>query len=259
MRAQAIFLASLVWLASLAVQACDYVDDPRLSIEQLPALLQALKAGQSVPPVQIRVGTYLQLGERSRKLLDPHLEMFDVNCSPIGAVEGELLGHAVIPFEEFYRVMAQAVHDERPNIAKVLFAQVRAAPITVAEMQAMFSQLPYPSSHGLQARERMQIIFPQFSRALPLDKELTDPLKDGRPQDYAMFKLFQIFGGELLLDQGCGPYPLDKAFYRTEKIPGVFDEQIVRREPFIHMMRAMGYGVSQVDTLSYRIVNFNCN
>lgn len=260
MRIKILSLACLVWLVSFTAVACEYADDPRLSKEQLPELVQALVAGQPVPPVRIRVGTYLQMGEKSRHLLEPHLAMFDANCAPVGFFEGELLGRAVIPFEEIYRVMAQAIHDDRPNVAKQLFANARAAPISVAQMQKLFSLLPYSGSHGLQVRERMQEVFPQFTRQLPLDKELADPLKDGRPQDYAMFKLFQIFGGRLLLDQQCGPYRLDESFYSTERVKGLLGEhdvQIVRREPFLHMMRAMGHSVSKVDAISYRIINCN--
>lgn len=249
-----------LWLISLAVNACQYADDSRLSAEHMPTLLQELVAGRPVPPVQIRVGTYLQLGERSRDLLEPHLQMFDANCSPVAFLGGELLGRAVIPFEEFYRVMAQAIHEDRPSLAKRLYARARVAPMSVGEIQRLFGMLPYQGSHGLQTRARMQEIFPQYARALPLDRDLSDPLKDGRPQDYAMFRLFQIFGGEVKLDQRCGPYTLDEMFYRTEKVPTVFGEreaQIVRREPLLHMMRAMGHGVSAVDTLNYRITNCN--
>lgn len=260
MRIKTLSLACVVWLASFVAAACEYADDPRLSHEHLPELIEALVAGQPVPPVRVRVGTYLQMGEKSRKLLEPHLAIFDANCAPVAFFEGELLGRAVIPFEEFYRVMAQAIHTDRPDVAKQLFTNARAAPITVTEMQKLFSMLPYSGSHGLQVRQRMQEVFPQFSRKLPLDKELADPLKDGRPQDYAMFKLFQVFGGKLILDQQCGPYTLDESFYRTERVKSLFGEhdvQTVRREPFLHMMRAMGHSVSKVDAISYRIVNCN--
>lgn len=263
MSIQAVILACLLWLVSFVVHACNYVDDPRLSSEQQAALFKALINGETVSPIRIRIGTYLQLGERSRKLLEPHLEVVDINCSPVGGVDGELLGRAVISFEEFYKVIAQAIKDDRPDIAKQMFTQVRVAPMTVTEVQRMFGQLPYAGSHGVKTRERMQEIFPQFARVLPLDKELIDPLLDGRPQDYSMFKLFQVFGGTLLFDQGCGPYELDKAFYRTEKYKSLFGGEgealIVRREPFLHMMRAMGYKVAKDDTISYRIVTFNCN
>ena len=251
-------LASQFWLSAAQAPACDYSDDPRLSSDQVPALLKALMAGESVPEIRIRVGTYLQLGEGSRRLLEPHLFMQDSNCDPVSFMDGELLGRAVIPFEEYYRVMAQAIHDDRPQVAKQLFSRVRAAPMSVQEIQELFGQLPYSGTYGLPVRERMQAIFPRFATTLPLDRELADPLDDGRPQDYAMFKLYQVFGGALRLDQGCGPYPLAEQFYRTERVTGLFGERdvlMVRRKPFMHMMRALGQSVTQTDELNYRMNN----
>lgn len=255
MRTLAFLWSSILALVSIAVEACEYIDDPRLSSDKMPGLIQELVSGQSISPIKISVGTYLFLGERSRNLLEPHLQMFDVNCAPVGVFEGELMSRAVITFEEFYRTMAQAIYEDRPDIATQLFQQVRVAPITVSEMQSMFRALPYPNTHGVEVRERMQKIFPQFSRKIPRDNELIDPLKDGRPQDYAMFKLFQVFGGELTLDQGCGPYKLNSIFYRSEKLYGKRDFHLVQRAPFLHMMRAMRFSVSKIDELSYNINN----
>lgn len=245
MKAKIISLACMLSLVSLAAEACDYVDDPRLSSSQMPGLVQAMAAGETVPPVKIRVGTYLMLGERSRSLLEPHLVMFDVNCSPVGGFEGKLLTNAVIPFEEFYRVMAQAIHDDRPDRAKQLFQQVSVSPITHKEMQKLFGQLPYPGTHGLPVFERMQKIFPQFKKILPLDEELIDPSTDGRAKDYVMLKLFRVFGGELLIDQGCKKLELDKRFYKVIRVKSLFmgehDEYLIRKEPINHMLRAMGF------------------
>ncbi len=250
--------ACLLWLAAPAASAstCDYADDVRLSAEQAPALIQELIAGRPVPPVKIRVGSYLLLGEQTRELLEPHLSMHDANCAPVGFLGGELLGRPVIPFEEYYRVMAQAIHDNRPDIAKRLFSSARAAPMTVQQIQELFGMLPYPGTYGIETRDRMQAIFPQFARTQPADRALADPLKDGRPQDYAMFKLFQVFGGTLVLDQGCGPYELDPSFVRTEKVFGR-DRQIARSEPFRHLMRALGFGISREATTRYRVGSCN--
>lgn len=246
----------MLWLAIPVANACEYVDDARMSDEQFPGLAQELIAGKPVKPVQIRVGTYLQLGEQSRQLLEPHLTMHDVNCAPVAFFDGELLGRPVIPFEEYYRVMAQAIHDDRPDVAKSLFGLARAAPLTVQQVQSMFSMMPFPGTHGLQTRERMQEIFPQFKRTPPLDKHLSDPLKDGRPNDYAMFKLFQVFGGGLVLDKGCGPYELNPSLIRTERVFGR-DVQFARREPFHHMMGALGYRINRETSTSYRIGSCN--
>lgn len=251
---------SVLILISITVEACEYGDDPRLSSDKMPELVQQLISGQSVSAIKIRVGTYLFMGEHSRNLLEPHLQMFDVHCAPVGVFKGELMSRAVIPFEEFYRLMAQAIYEDRPDIAKQLFQQVRAAPITIAQMQDMYRALPYPNTHGVEMRERMQKIFPQFEKARPFNNELKDSLKDGRPQDYAMFKLYQVFGGELKFDQGCGPYKLNDSFVRIEKFKreaGEKDITLVHRMPFLHMMNAMGYIAHEIDSLTYHIQDCN--
>jgi hypothetical protein len=73
-----------------------------------------------------------------------------------------------------------------------------------------------------------------------------------------MIKLFRVFGGELLLARGCGPYELNARFYKTERVKGLFGERdvlLVHREPFIHMMQAMGYQVAREDRITFRIKN----
>lgn len=252
------FVTFALCLASSLAHACDYSDDTRLSGDQWPALLEMLSKGHSVPPVRIRVGTYLKLGETSRKLLEPHLSMFDVNCNPVSFKDGELLSRPVIPFEEFYQVMAQAIQDDRPQVAQELFKNARVAPMNVKEVQKLFGMLPYPGTGGLAVREKMQYVFKRnLSTARPLDKELHDPLRDGRPVDYTMFKLFMVFGGTLRLDKGCGPYSLDERFYRRERIAGLLgnerDVLVANPKPFLHIMRALGQDVTRVDDLNYRM------
>lgn len=244
--------AACLLFSAPIVSACTYADDPRLSDERLPALIHDLVAGADVPPIQTQVGTYLLLGEQSRELLEPHLRIVDVQCQSVAVFNGELLSRPTISFEEYYRVMAQAIHDDRPDVAKRLYSHVTVAPMTVAEVQELFGKMPYPGTHGVEVRDRMQAIFPRFATALPADRQLADPLQDGRPQDYAMFKLFQVFGGQLLLDKGCGPYEVDDSFVRTEKVLGR-ERKVVRRKPFEHLIGAMGHPFSRDSSTSYRI------
>lgn len=241
-------LITLLWPISLLAANCSYEDDARLS-NQMEELLQAIDSGQQVEPVRMRVGTYLLLGDKSRQLLEPHLTMHGVDCKPIGAMDGELMGRATIPFEEYYRTMAQAIHENRPQVAKQLFSRVRAAAMTVEQIQELFGMMPYPGSHGVEVRDRMQKIFPQYSRTLPPDRVLKDPFAEGRPQDYVMFRLFQLFGGTLALEHDCGPYILNEKFYRTKATYKTTVSEVnllsIRKKPFVHMMYSLGYNLTQ--------------
>ncbi|WP_417522247.1 hypothetical protein [Marinobacter sp.] len=224
----------------------------------MAALVSSLANGDSVPPVSVRVGTYLKMGPRSRTLLEPHLQILDVTCSPVVFFDGELLSQAVIPFEEYYRVMAYAIHEDQPGIAKRLFSKARAAPKTVSEIQTLFAKLPYKGAFGVTTRDQMISIFPMYQEFPPKDADLKDPLKDGRLKDYAMIKLFRVYGGELLLDRGCGPYELNPRFYKSKRVNTLFGEKdmvVVRREPFVHLMKTMGQQVTREDRTTFRIKN----
>lgn len=242
-------LLALLWPASLLAANCGYEDDPRLSSEQVGELLQAIASGQPIEPVNMKIGTYLLLGDKSRELLEPHLAMQGADCKPVIAIDGELMGQASISFEEFYRTMAQAIHEDRPQVAKQLFNRVRVAPMNVEQIQELFAMLPYPGSYGIKVRDRMQEIFPQYLNTLPPDRELKNPLAEGRPQDYVMFRLFQLFGGTLQLEHGCGPYALSEKFYHTEFTTNILSGQVkllsVRTEPFAHMMYSLGHSLTQ--------------
>lgn len=248
---------ALFFLPVLAV-GCEYRDDLRLSDEKIAELVSSIANGDSVPPVSMRVGTYLKMGPRSRTLLEPHLQIVDVTCSPVVFFDGELLSQAVIPFEEFYRVMAYAIHEDRPDLAKRLFSKARVAPKTVSEIQALFAKLPYKGTFGVRTRDKMTLIFPMYQEFPPKAADLKDPLKDGRPSDYTMIKLFRVYGGELLLDRGCGPYELDPHFYKSKRVKTLFGEKdvvVARREPFVHLMKTMGQQVTREDRTTFRIKN----
>lgn len=251
------FFLALICVPMLAF-GCEYADDPRLNNEQLPALVTSIASGNPVAPIRVRVSTYLRMGERSQSLLEPHLQIFDVNCSPVAFFEGELLSRAVIPFEEFYRVMAYAIKHDQPDLAKSLFSKVRVAPMEVEEVQTLFGKLPYEGAFGVSVRKQMTAIFPMYDELYPAESDLRDPLKDGRLKDYAMIKLFRVFGGELTLNNGCGPYELHERFYKTERVQGFFGERdvvVVRREPTAHLMQTLGYSVVRADRITFRIKN----
>ncbi|MBS9405449.1 hypothetical protein KG088_17735 [Halomonas sp. TRM85114] len=252
-------LIAFLCLPALAL-GCEYGDDPRLSNAQMPALVEAIANEETIPPIPVRISTYLQMGERSLALLEPHLKIHDVTCSPVAFFEGELLSQATIPFEEFYRLMATAIHEDRPGLAKHLFSKVRAASKTVAEIQQLFSQLPFEGAYGVSTRDRMTSIFPMYQDFPPRAEDLEDPLRDGRLKDYTMIKLFRVFGGEILFDRGCGPYELDQRFYKSKKVKTLFGEKtavVARQEPFIHLMRTMGHQVSRDGRTTFFINNCN--
>ncbi|MEQ3724499.1 hypothetical protein [Alcanivorax sp.] len=249
------FFLLVAFLPVIAL-GCNYIDDPRLSNENMPSLIESIQEGKSVPPVLVRVSTYLQMGERSLELLEPHIQMHDINCSPVAFYEGELLSRAVIPFEEYYRLMAEAIHANRPSLAKNIYSRVSVAPKSVSDIQDLFSKLPYEGSYGVSVREKMYSIFPLYAELPPKDKDLPDPLESGREKDYAMIKLFKVFGGDVLLGRGCGPYELNENFYREAIVNSMFGRRkvyVVRHKPFVNMMKTMGYDVLKEGKITFYV------
>jgi len=236
--------------------ACEYGDDPRL--ENNPAaLIQAVRSGEDTGQIRMTLTTYLGMGKATRALLADKARISSMDCKPIGVFEGEIMGIVKMPFEEFYRAMARAIRKNQPSIAKKLLTHAKVAAMPVEQYVDMFAQLPYERTGGLRVREKMKKIFPAIKDYPPLKKWLTDPLQYGRMDDYTMARFFRLFGGELEMDKGCGPYTLSKKFYSVEQVKTLFggmqDRVIARQFPVRLMMRVMESYAEFVDAIHYQI------
>jgi len=236
--------------------ACDYGDDPRL--EKDPgALIKVIQSGQESGQIRMTLATYLGLGPNTRKLFGDNVLITSMDCKPTGVLDGEIVGTATMPFEDFYRAMARAIRKNRPVAAKQLMVHGRVAAMPVEQYVDLFARLPFERTGGLKVRNQMKKIFPALSRLPPRPEWLKDKAKQGRMDDYTMARLFNIFGGQLDMGRGCGPFAMSKKFYTVVQVQGLFgrvhDRYVTRPDPVRYMLMIMNSDAQFTDAIHYTI------
>jgi len=236
--------------------ACEYGDDPRL--ENNPtALVKAIQSGQETGQIRMTLATYLGMGPKTRELFADQVLISSLDCKPVGVLEGEVVGIASMPFEEFYRAMARAVRKNRPAVAKQLMAHGRVASMPVEQYVDMFSQLPFERTGGMKVREQMKNIFPAVGRLPPQKAWLKDKSMQGRMDDYTMARLFNVFGGQLDMNSSCGPYAMSDKFYSVVQVKGLFggvhDRYVTRQDPVRIMLMIMNSDAVFTDAIHYTL------
>ena len=236
--------------------ACDYGDDPRLE-KDAAALIQAIRSGKETGQINMTLATYLGMGPKSRALFGEQIRISSKDCKPVGVLDGDIIGTASMPFEDFYGAMARAIRKDQPAVAKVLMAHGKVAPMPVEQYVNLFGQLPYERTGGLKVRETMYKIFPAAGRLPPKKSALKDKSQQGRIEDYSMARLFKIFGGQLNLNKGCGQYVLAENFYTVVQVKsllgGMHDRYIFRKEPVHIMLNIMGLDIVFNNKINYKI------
>lgn len=249
------FWLTVVLLTPIYCWGCNYGDDVRLENNPVQ-LVRTLIQGEDVGRITLTLGSYLKLKENSRQLLEEHLRIISVDCSYSSVYGGEIIGQVEIPFEEFYRTMAWAIQTDKPGAARKLMAHAEAAPMSIETYIELFGKLPFERTGGLKTRQRMKTIFPLHKELPPGKNELKDPVKQGRWDDYTMARFYNIFGGNLLLDNDCGPYRMQRRFYQEKTVNTPLGQSniiIARHDPVRYMLAIMGYSITFTDKLTYYI------
>jgi len=240
----------------LLSQACEYGDDPRLEKDPA-ALVQAIRSGQETGQIRMTLATYLGMGANTRKIFGDQVLITSMDCKPVGVFEGEVVGIATMPFEAFYRAMARAIRKNQPSVAKKLMVHGRAAAMPVAQYVDLFGKLPFPRTGGIKVRNQMLQVLPAAGRLPPQAAWLADPAKQGRMDDYTMARLFHLFGGQVRMDQGCGPFAMSNKFYNIVQVQsmfgGVHDRYVTRPDPIRYMLMIMNSDAVFTDATHYNI------
>ncbi len=248
----------LLYLFTISVNlyACEYGDDIRLQQDPV-ALIQAIRTGQETDSIKITLETYLGMGVKTRKLLGNNILITSLDCKLINVFDGEIIGKISLPFEEFYRAMAHAIRHNQPEMAKKLMVHGQAAPMPVEQYIDLFAQLPVAKTGGLKIRAQMQQIFPAIKQMPPQKSWLRNKLEQGRMKDYTMARLFSLFGGQLLLDKGCGPYQLSKKLYTIIELKSLFGKPyqryVTRQDPVHFLLQIMHTNAVFNDNIHYTI------
>lgn len=91
---------------------CHYGDDVRLK-EQPRETLQALASGEELAPLQVTLRTYLNASESVQTLLRRNMYIASMECNTVYLFEDELIGHPVLPYEEFVSILLTKLEQDR--------------------------------------------------------------------------------------------------------------------------------------------------
>lgn len=94
---------------------CDYGDDPRLVNDPRGTLAQ-LASGSDMEPVRITLRSFLNAGDSVRTLLERNMYIASMECNRVYYYDGDLIGHPVIPYEEWLDILLSKMRED-PNIA----------------------------------------------------------------------------------------------------------------------------------------------
>jgi len=237
-------------------EACEYGNDPRLEDDPI-ALIKAIRSGQEKGQIRMTLPTYLGMGRKSQKIFGEYAQITSLDCKPIGVLDGEVIGVASMEFEEFYRAMARAIRKNQPNVAKKLISHGKVSPISISQYLELFGRLPYKKTGGLNIRQKMEKIFPAVNRLPPQPSWLKDQAKQGRMADYAMARLWSVFGGQLKMDRQCGPYEIPEKFYTVVQVRGllggVHNRYVTRQDAVVIMLKIMGLEITFTDKINFTI------
>jgi len=195
--------------------ACEYGDDPRIESDVL-GLIKSIKLGKERAPIRMTLGTYLGMSPKTRLAFGENITISSKACNPVSVFEGEVTGKVSIPFEEYYRTVARSIIKNRQGMFLALKKHGQVAPMPVESFVDLFGKMPFSQTGGIKVRNRMKQLFPEAGSLNPKQEWLKDPAMYGRMEDYTMARLFKVWGGELILNKGCGPYTLTQQFYASK-------------------------------------------
>lgn len=100
------------YLADESAQyGCQYGDDPRLK-EDPRGTLEALANGEEIEPVQVTLRTFLEASDNIQALLQRNMFIASMECNTVYYFDGEMIGHPVLPFEEYLDILLSKLGQE---------------------------------------------------------------------------------------------------------------------------------------------------
>lgn len=111
------------YLADESAQfGCQYGDDPRLQ-HNLHGTLEGLANGTDMEPVQVTLRTFLSASDTLQGLLSRNMFIASMECNPVYHFDGELIGHPVLPFEEYLDILLHKLEEEPSLSAHMEFVR----------------------------------------------------------------------------------------------------------------------------------------
>lgn len=99
---------------------CQYGDDERLK-DDPRGTLSALASGEDMEPVKVTLRTFLSASDNVQTLLQRNMFIASMECNTVYYFDGELIGHPVLPFEEYLDILLDKLEQESSIQAHIEF------------------------------------------------------------------------------------------------------------------------------------------
>ena len=107
-------------------------DDPR--VENFVPVLQEIRAGNKIEPIQLTLETYMSLSLKIRNMLGDNIYFSLPDCSKSYLFEGELLDVVEVPMSTMWLTITDALRTSDVEKLQFMKKNIRPAPMTAAEL-----------------------------------------------------------------------------------------------------------------------------
>lgn len=160
-------------------QAACGQDDPRYA--RIAPVLNELKAGQSIEPLQTSFSTYMTLNSKVRTMLGDNIYISSTDCSEQHLFDGDLMGKIVVPFTDLWQVINDSLRTDDQAMLRFIVNNTRAAPESALSVISMVQFVHLDTD---QQRKLFAVIAPNKAESKT-------------PEQALMLELFLAFSGTI--------------------------------------------------------------
>ena len=198
-------------------------DDPR--IENFVPVLQEIRAGNTIEPIQMTLETYISLSLKIRNMLGDNIYFSLPDCSKSYFFKGELLDVVEVPMITMWSTITDALRTSDVEKLQFMKKNIRPAPVTAAELISYIQDVEFSPEQRTMLEENLFIT--NIRNA---------PYRGGDNDWWSFLDIYIVLGGKLISgDIGKSIYLAEEiSAFRREVITGVFldDGQGSDRTPF---------------------------
>ena len=172
-------------------------DDPR--VENFVPVLQEIRAGNKIEPIQLTLETYMSLSLKIRNMLGDNIYFSLPDCSKSYLFEGELLDVVEVPMITMWSTITDALRTSDVEKLQFMKKNIRPAPTTAAEL------ISYIQDVGFSLEQRTMLeenLFITNIRNAPYSND---------SEWWSFLDIYIVLGGKLISgDIGKSIYLVDK-------------------------------------------------
>ena len=176
-------------------------DDPR--VENFVPVLQEIRAGNKIEPIQLTLETYMSLSLKIRNMLDDNIYFSLPDCSKSYLFEGELLDVIEVPMITMWSTITDALRTSDVEKLQFMKKNIRPAPATAAEL------ISYIQNVGFSPEQRTMLEENLFITSIR-----NAPYRDEDNDWWSFLDIYIVLGGKLI------PSEMNKTIYVVDGKPG---------------------------------------